>query len=112
MPIMFHCLVYHKIRNKKRCISKLKKADTTFAPLAAGDKQRQCKQRKGCDGMDKKTMMTAGAVTAAMAVAAGAAGMAASNKNSRKMKKVAKKVSKGAQRAVLDFDKMVSRYYR
>lgn len=32
-------------------------------------------------------------------------------KNTRKMKKMAKKVARGAERAVLDLDKMVGRYY-
>ena len=50
-------------------------------------------------------MMVAAGVTAATAAVA-AVGLAAS-KNSRKMKKVAH----GAERAVLDLDKAVSRYY-
>ena len=54
-------------------------------------------------------MMVAAGVTAATAAVA-AVGLAAS-KNSRKMKKVAKKVAHGAERAVLDLDKAVSRYY-
>ena len=36
MPIMFRCLVYHKIRNKKRCISKLKKQILLSHPLPLG----------------------------------------------------------------------------
>ena len=55
-------------------------------------------------------MMVAAGVTAATAAVA-AAGWAAT-KNNRKMKKVAKKVAHGAERAVLDLDKAVSRYYR
>lgn len=55
-------------------------------------------------------MMVAAGVTAATAAVA-AVGMAVT-KNNRKAKKVAKKVAHGAQKAVLDLDKAVSRYYR
>ena len=63
--------------------------------------------------MNKKTMMAAGAAgaAAAMMVTAGAVSMASTGKNGRKMKKVAKKVAKGAEKAVMDLDKMVGRYY-
>lgn len=59
--------------------------------------------------MEMKTMMAAAGLTAAtMAVAAG---VATNNKKSRKVKKMVKKVTKGAERAVMDLDKMVGRYY-
>ena len=61
--------------------------------------------------MEKKTMMAAAGLTAAtMAVAAGVTA-GTKGKNTRKMKKMAKKVARGAERAVLDLDKMVGRYY-
>ena len=61
--------------------------------------------------MEKKTMMAAAGLTAAtMAVAAGVAA-GTKGKNTRKMKKMAKQVARGAERAVLDLDKMVGRYY-
>ncbi len=59
--------------------------------------------------MTNHPMMMAAGITAAAAAAA-AAGYAA-NKNSRKMKKVAKKVARGAENAILDLDKTLSRYY-
>lgn len=55
------------------------------------------------------SMMVAVGLTAATAAVA-AAGYAAS-KNSRTVKKVAKKVARGAERAVLDIDKTLGRYY-
>ena len=55
------------------------------------------------------TMMIAAGLTAATAAVA-AAGYAAT-KNSRKMKKVARKVARGAEKAVLDMDRMLGRYY-
>lgn len=62
--------------------------------------------------MEKKAMMTAAGLTAAtMAVAAAGVAATSKGKNTRKMKKMAKKVARGAERAVLDLDKMVSRYY-
>ena len=61
--------------------------------------------------MEKKTMMAAAGLTAAtMAVAAGVAA-GSKGKTTRKMKKMAKPVARGAERAVLDLDKMVGRYY-
>ena len=56
----------------------------------------------------KAAMMAAGGLAAAAAVTA--AGLAA--KNSRTGRRMAKKVGRGAQQAVLDLDRAISRYYR
>ena len=55
------------------------------------------------------TMMIAAGITAATAAVA-AAGIAAA-KNNTKVKRTAKKVARGAERAILDLDKTISRYY-
>lgn len=57
----------------------------------------------------ENTMMIAAGLTAATAAVA-AVGYAAAH-NQSKVKKMAKKVSRGAERAILDLDKTISRYY-
>lgn len=57
----------------------------------------------------ENAMMIAAGITAATAAVA-AAGYAATQ-NNRKVKKTAKKVARGAERAILDLDKTIHRYW-
>ena len=43
--------------------------------------------------------------------AVGAAGVYLASRNTSQVKRMARKVAKGAERAVMDLDKMVSKYY-
>lgn len=60
----------------------------------------------------KKQNNAVGAVLGVAAISAvGAAGAYMASRNSSQVKKMAKKVAHGAEKAVLDLDKMVTKYF-